>query len=354
LPLHPNHIEYFALPDWQGQGSVENMKRTMKAVLVAVVILAALTSIMPSAKAVSRSPDMAKSLPSNSIRIALVRLEDVSPWYALNPKRLELLRYIADYLASRHVPFQVAMIPIYLDPATGVRIGIDTPDDPRVKEFIATIHYMISKGGEIGLHGYTHQMGEGVTGDSIEFSNNQHAIEGTVAYMAPRVDAALVAAKAANIPITFWETPHYTASPEQYVYLETRFPIIYEPGPTNHRTKEPFLLSSSNPAAGKVCFIPTPLGMVQGPDQTQSIVSFADNSHRQILASLFFHPFRERLPSSHAAPSSAEDETGAYLERIIPAFQSHGFVFVSVTQVRKQLLTETQSHRARAAHSALP
>lgn len=354
MPLHPNHIEYFALPDWQGQGSVENMKRTMKAVLVAVVILAALTSIMPSAKAISRSTDMAKSLPSNSIRIALVRLEDVSPWYALNPKRLELLRYIADYLASRHVPFQVAMIPIYLDPATGVRIGIDTPDDPRVKEFIATIHYMISKGGEIGLHGYTHQMGEGVTGDSIEFSNNQHAIEGTVAYMAPRVNAALVAAKAANIPITFWETPHYTASPEQYVYLETRFPIIYEPGPTNHRTKEPFLLSSSNPAAGKVCFIPTPLGMVQGPDQTQSIVSFADNSHRQILASLFFHLFRERLPSSHAAPSLVEDETGAYLERIIPAFQSHGFVFVSVTQVRKQLLTETQSHRARAAHSALP
>ena len=331
---------------------MENMKRTMKAVLVAVMILAALTSIMPSAKAVSRSPDMAKPLPS--IHIALVRLEDVSPWYALNPKRLELLRYIADYLASRHVPFQVAMIPIYLDPATGVRIGIDTPDDPRVKEFIATIHYMISKGGEIGLHGYTHQMGEGVTGDSIEFSNDQHAIEGTVAYMAARVDAALAAAKTADIPITFWETPHYTASPEQYAYLESRFSIVYEPGPINHRTREPFVHSSSRPGGAKVCFVPTPLGMVDGPQEAQSIVLFADDSHRQILASLFFHPFRERLPSEDAAPPSARDETGAYLERIIPAFQSHGFAFVSVTQVRDQLLAEIQSHHAKAAQPTLP
>jgi predicted deacetylase len=333
---------------------VKNMKRTMSVVLVVAVIVATLTSVMPSVKAASRRPDMAKSLPGNSTRIALIRLEDVSPWYALDPKRLQLLRYIADYLASRHVPFQVAMIPVYLDPAAGIRIGIDAPDDPRAKEFIATIHYMTSKGGVIGLHGYTHQMDEGVTGESSEFSDNPHAIESTVAYMAPRVDAALAAAKAANIPITFWETPHYTASPEQYTYLESRFSIIYEPGPTNHRTKEPFLLSSSKPATGKVCFIPTPLGMVQGPKQTQSIVSFADNSHQQILASLFFHPFRERLPSSHAVQSSTEDETGAYLERIIPAFQSHGFVFVSVTQVQKQLLAGTQPHRTRAVHSTLP
>ena len=172
--------------------------------------------------------------------------------------------------------------------------------------------------------------------------------------MASRVDAALAAAKATDIPITFWETPHYTASPEQYAYLESRFPIIYEPAPTNHGIREPFLLTSSNPATGKVCFIPTPLGIVQGPQQTQSIVSFADNSHQQILASLFFHPFRERLPSSYATPSSVRDETGAYLERIIPAFQSHGFVFVSVTQVRKQLLAKPKSHRAVTPHPALP
>ncbi|MGB9665946.1 MAG: DUF2334 domain-containing protein, partial [Candidatus Cryosericum sp.] len=158
-------------------------------------------------------------------------------------------------------------------------------------------------------------------------------------YMALRVDAALAAAKGADIPIAFWETPHYTASPEQYAYLESRFSIIYEPGPVGNRKSIPFLLKSSNPAVGQVCFVPTPLGMVQGLRQAQSIVSFADSSHAKVLASLFFHPFRERLPSSH----SVTGQSGNYLERIIPAFQSHGFVFVSVTQVRKQLLAETKS-----------
>lgn len=322
-------------------------------ILVAALVLAALTSVVPSAKAVARRPETEKP-PVSSTHIALLRLEDVSPWYALNPKRLELLRYIADYLASRHVPFQVAMIPVYLDPAAGIRLDIDTQSDPRIQAFIATIHYMMSKGGIIGLHGYTHQMDEGVTGNSVEFSNDSRAIESTVQYMAVRVNAALSAAKAADIPITFWETPHYTASPEQYAYLESRFPIIYEPGPTSHRAKKPFLLSSSNPAVGKVCFVPTPLGMVQGPKQVHSLVSFADAFHQQVLASLFFHPFREQLPSSRGTLPSEEDETGAYLEKIIPVFQSHGYTFVPVTEVRKQLLTAAQPHHTKAVHSTLP
>ena len=141
-----------------------NMKRTTKAVLVVVVIMGTLAGVMPAAKAVLRHSDKSRPAPSHLPRIALIRLEDVSPWYALNPKRLELLRHIADYLASRHVPFQVAMIPVYLDPAAGIYIGLDSPDDPRAKKFIATIHYMLSKGGSIGLHGYTHQMDQGVTG----------------------------------------------------------------------------------------------------------------------------------------------------------------------------------------------
>jgi len=318
---------------------MNHMKNWSKVTIAVLVVLAALASMMPSASAALLPSAKAKQLPGSKPRIALIRLEDVSPWYALNPQRLELLRYIADYLALHHVPFQVAMIPVYLDPPAGIRIGIDTPDDPRARQFIATIKYMISKGGVIGLHGYTHQMDNGITGVSAEFSRNPYVIESTAPYMASRVEAALAAAKAAGIPISFWETPHYTASPEQYAYLESRFSIIYEPGPTGHRANEPFLVDSPNSAISKVCFIPTPLGMVMGPQQVQSLLSFADNSHAQVLASLFFHPFRERLPSSHAAPSASDQtQTGSYLEQIIPAFQSHGFVFSSVIQVRKQLL----------------
>jgi hypothetical protein len=331
------------------------MKQIKKIIIAVAIVTATFFDMIPSAQAIPHGPGRtAKPAPAGPTRIALLRLEDVSPWYALNPKRLELLRHIADYLASRHVPFQVAMIPVYVDPAAGIRVGIDTPEDPRAQEFIAAIHYLMSKGGTIGLHGYTHQMDLGVTGASFEFSSDPHAIESTVQYMAPRVDAALAAAKAAGIPVAFWETPHYTASPEQYAYLESRFAIIYEPGPTSHHAREPFLTDSPNRAIGTTCFVPTPLGMVQGPKQVRSIVHFASTSPQKMLASLFFHPFREQLPSSRVALPAAADSRGAYLEQIVPAFQSHGFVFVSVDQVRKQLLAGRQSHHAVAPRPTLP
>ncbi|MGB9666981.1 MAG: DUF2334 domain-containing protein, partial [Candidatus Cryosericum sp.] len=160
------------------------MKKAFKAVIVVLIVLLGFNSMPLSANALSRPAPKTNPTPTNAPRIALIRLEDVSPWYALDPKRLEVLRYIADYLALHHVPFQVAMIPVYLNPPAGIRIGIDMPNDPRVQQFIATIHYMISKGGVIGLHGYTHQMGDGISGISAEFSNDPHTIESTAPYMA--------------------------------------------------------------------------------------------------------------------------------------------------------------------------
>ncbi len=328
------------------------MRKKLNMAIAVLLIVLSVPGMMPGRVAAAVRPPEEKQLGASS-HVALVRLEDVSPWYALNPKRLQILRYVADYLAARHVPFQVAMVPVYMDPEAGIRLGIDTPEDPRAKAFIDTIHYMMSKGGTIGLHGYTHQMDEGVTGDSIEFSNDEHTIESTTAYMVPRVEAALEAAKAAGIPIAFWETPHYTASPEQYTYLESKFRIIYEPGPSSHYAKEPFTLSCS----GRItCFVPTPLGMVQGPRQVQALLAYADGSHtRPGLASFFFHPFRERLPSAHGE-SSVTDETGAYLEQIIPAFQKHGYTFISVTALCGQLTSRGTTNRTvhSVRHAAVP
>lgn len=168
--------------------------------LVVLIVLLGLSGMPLSVNALSRPTLKANPTPTNAPRIALIRLEDVGPWYALDPRRLEVLRYVADYLALHHMPFQVAMTPVYLDPSAGIRIGIDMPDDPRVQQFIATIHYMISKGGVIGLQGYTHQMGDGITGISAEFSNDPHTIESTEPYMASRVNAALAAAKEVVFP----------------------------------------------------------------------------------------------------------------------------------------------------------
>lgn len=268
----------------------------------------------------------------------LLRLEDVSPWYALNANRLALLRQIAGYLGSQHVPFHVSMIPIYINPVSGEELGLWDTSNPRIQEFVETIRYMVQCGGIIGLHGCTHQMGTGITASSFEFSADPHQPEGTLKYMADRVNAALDLAAAAHIPITYWETPHYTASSEQYHYLENRFSILYEPGPQEYSVKEPYLVQSSNATIKSTCFIPTPLGMVEDADGFLSILHYAFHPRNHTLASLFFHPFRERLLCSDGSTLNLTDVSADYVESLVRTFRQQGFTFVRVTDIRRKLL----------------
>lgn len=103
---------------------------------------------------------------------ALVRIEDVMP--TDDPKHL---RAVADALAAEGVPFAVAVVPTYVDP----RARYSDDGKPQrvtwsdVPEGAAALRYMVSKGGVLVMHGYTHQYGKrkvpytGVSGDDFEF-----------------------------------------------------------------------------------------------------------------------------------------------------------------------------------------
>ncbi len=288
----------------------------------------------------------AETSPSRASAPILLRLEDVSPWYALNPNRLQLLRQIATYLGSQHIPFHVSMIPVYINSTTGEALGLWDTSDPRIQQFIDVLHYMVQCGGLIGLHGCTHQMGSGTTGAAFEFSSDPHQEEGTCKYMTERVDAALDMAASAHIPITYWETPHYTASLEQYHYLENRFSILYEPGPQEYRVNQPYLVPSSNKAIRSVCYIPTPLGMIENPAGFLSILQYAFHPAKGVFTSLFFHPFRERLHCSDGTTLDLTDTSADYVEWLVKTFRQQGFTFVRITDIRSGLLrAHSSSHR---------
>jgi len=89
---------------------------------------------------------------------ALLRIEDVDVFE--NPSRL---RDIADLMYSKHIPFLVGIIPFFVDPGQGLRVSLT--DKP---EFVDAIHYMVSRGATIVMHGITHQY-EGVTAVDYEF-----------------------------------------------------------------------------------------------------------------------------------------------------------------------------------------
>ena len=157
---------------------------------------------------------------------ALVRIEDVSP--AEDPAQL---RKIADLLYGQRVPFSVAVIPVYTDPLGFYNGGVaETRRLSQQAAFVSALKYMVSRGGTLVLHGYTHQFGNlinpysGVSADDFEFwlahvdALNYVVWDGPVpgdsaAYASGRVTSGLAEIRAAGIAApTIFEFPHYAAS----------------------------------------------------------------------------------------------------------------------------------------------
>ncbi len=174
-------------------------------------------------------------------RRAVVRIEDVDPNAAP-----EDLRAIADYLHAQQVPFAVSLVPAYNDPFGFYNQGV--PEYNRLSwepELVAALHYMVARGGQIVLHGATHQYDAvpnpytGVTGDDFEFYRVELDEEGNVLYAGPvsndskrwvstRVGAALDELHLCGLQEVGWETPHYAASALDYKLFAARFPLTIQ------------------------------------------------------------------------------------------------------------------------------
>ncbi|MDB5898272.1 MAG: hypothetical protein JWP41_1874 [Ramlibacter sp.] len=149
---------------------------------------------------------------------ALVRLEDVDAKVSV-----AAMKNITDALATRHVPFSIAVIPRYVD-AFGAANDGKPQDIPlaaatRLKQ---ALDYALPRGAEIVMHGYTHQYSpirnpwSGVSGDDYEFWNivkNTPVDEDSTAWTLGRLSAGLADLAANGYRAVAWETPHYHASP---------------------------------------------------------------------------------------------------------------------------------------------
>ncbi|EME58607.1 polysaccharide deacetylase family protein [Amycolatopsis decaplanina] len=175
---------------------------------------------------------------------ALVRLEDVGP--VTDPGTL---RAIADHLAEHRIPFTVAVYPRHRDPRgvtnNGVPLDIRLTDRP---DLVDALRYLISRGGALVLHGYTHQYGDepnpqnGVSAADYEFyrarlgAGNATELVGPVpddsfGWARDRIGQALSEIARAGLPRpTMFEFPHYTASAVDYQAATTTFGTRYERG----------------------------------------------------------------------------------------------------------------------------
>jgi uncharacterized protein YdaL len=173
---------------------------------------------------------------------ALLRLEDISP----NSDPADLMN-VAHYLDQQHIPYGFEVIPVYTDPNGTYNNG--TPETRTLLQapaVVSALRYMLSHGGTIIQHGYTHQYKnvndpyDGVTGDDFEFflshidSANNVVLDGPVpedstVWATGRVVAGKAAFPLALLPIpSLWTTPHYAASAADYGVFKANYTARYE------------------------------------------------------------------------------------------------------------------------------
>jgi uncharacterized protein YdaL len=174
--------------------------------------------------------------PSN--RRALLRLEDIDPNYP--PERLAEL---AAVLRQEALPFVLNVIPVFEDPfglfSEGVPRRLTWSDRP---EALASLQSLVAAGGQIALHGYTHQYGNqlnpwtGLSGDDYEFYRVQVDDQGEVTTFEPlpedspvwvraRLDAARAELGRVGLSAAAWSTPHYAASALAYQIFADQFDL---------------------------------------------------------------------------------------------------------------------------------
>lgn len=267
-------------------------------------------------------------------KMALIRLEDVSLGTYNTRESLDKLEAIADYLYQEGVPFQVSLIPVYKDPGQNVEISIGDTGNPQVRDFIKTIQYLQSKGGKIGLHGYTHQYQKDVTGSGFEFMDKGTLIYAKPDYAGERAVQALELMDKAGIPVDYWETPHYTASQEQYRALSKYFGLIYDPNPVDKKFKNISSWDSTGSDNESAIFVPAPLLNITSEKDLNRILTQLDKNDPVMLASFFFHPWLEFKSMYKMKAKEGYEfyayETDSYLHRLIGGFKERGYRFISV------------------------
>ncbi|GFZ30765.1 hypothetical protein CSC2_12910 [Clostridium zeae] len=263
-------------------------------------------------------------------KVALIRFEDITAGDEyLNSDNLEKFRVVADFMFLAGVPFHIAWIPRFVDPPNSIDNDISKHYSMPNANFLFTIEYLLNKGGQIGLHGYTHQYGYEVSAEGTEFNEERNNDEKSIR---KRVEVSINTAKTLELPFKFFESPHYASTEFQQSIFEQYFDIIYEgcvgiwgdeivKSPRNHRT----------------LYIPTPLSYVEGKDGTEKMLERINNLDEETLASLFYHPYKDfeyitLKKGTNGYPLSQYSENSP-LHQIVKALYDKKYSFSKITNL---------------------
>ena len=259
-------------------------------------------------------------------RAAFIRLEDfgASP-YMQKEDTQEKFKVFADFLGSNNIKFHIAWVPRYMDPKNNIDNDLLTNNSIENVGFVNMLDRFINNGAELGLHGYTHQYGDEISFEGTELSKKANASEEETRKV---IESGMDTASALNLPVTFYESPHYKATSKQLKIIEEYFQYIYQPAGIIDFT----ILRNK----GDNLYIPTPLSYVKNLN-VKPIIRGLNHPLPYQLASLYYHPTKEL---DFIDVTFTKDEMfytyddNAPMKQIVKAIKDNGYVTAHVSDFK--------------------
>ncbi|GAA3407229.1 DUF2334 domain-containing protein [Paenibacillus hodogayensis] len=296
----------------------------------------------------------------NQPKRILVRLEDVGPGGQYEgPEQLGKLRAVLGMLKEKGIRYQIALIPRWLNVAkdgTRYDVALDQTDDAYVRSFDRLLQDAARSGAVIGMHGYTHQVGDAYRPDGHQESGigNEFYMPDvpesmTVQYASRRVEEGVDIFRRIGLFPYFWEAPHYRTLPEQDAVFRNYFGLSFQADVQKNRNAlQPQYSTGRNtgygsPSLGAV-YVPTPLSYIPYNRDIDIITNQLGKSNK--LPAFFFHPFLEFkhlvAVTDDAGDPVMEDGLPLYrypsaekspLQKLLPRLAEKGYTFMSVTDL---------------------
>ncbi|WP_252221749.1 MULTISPECIES: DUF2334 domain-containing protein [unclassified Clostridium] len=273
------------------------------------------------------------STSSENTQIGLIRFEDVcvtSQGYDKN--YFENLRIIGEYMNEKNIPYHIAWIPRYKNPNFKIDNDPLTKNNFEIAEMVYTLDYLKNNNGIIGLHGYTHQLVNCESAAGFEFGK----FEPSTDVFKEKIEKAIETASYLDIPIDFFEVPHYEITPEQNKIAEEYFKILYYPFNDYGIDKADLKKPQLSPYNNSSLYISTPLDYI-AEGKEDICLDRIKNSDISNMGSVFFHPSLENAFISlnedfDGYPSFSYDDN-SILKRLVNILEEKGFKMTKVTDL---------------------
>lgn len=265
--------------------------------------------------------------------LGFLRLEDVTANLGSGDKDyFNKLRVIGKYLCNKGVPYHVAWIPRSMDPPNKSDLNPLTQNSFILAESIYSLDYFTYNLGIIGLHGYTHQSDDEVTGLGTEFGYKHPDLN----RFRERIVQALNTAKELDVPVNFFEAPHYAITPDQNKIAEEYFKYIYHPFSDNGISGRDLTRAQLSPYNKTSYYFSAPLEYV-AETAPLAMEPKIRNCPSTNMGSLFFHPRLDykyiSINNSDNKPTYTYDES-SILHSVINALNERGYKMSNVTDVK--------------------